>query len=246
MKKRASQNSSDVKKKNKQDTEKRDFLIAVGIIAGIVALILCAHFLPPIWEKFIQNMKTVDFSQGENYIIDEDGNKFFALNRSVKAIKPSTFHGEMGMVKYHLIPDGKEDTNPPKYIVEVEDGYSGTVYRSEGEEDITIKDFVPHSADICLPESSYPHDNFFRDNKDDNALVKLVYDTLVNGEEETYPLDTTQLLRINLKSDVFPGLYYSVAYFKDKNGKTYLEDIGGRKAVLCPDELTVRLGTTEE
>ncbi len=238
------------KEKQKLIKEKRDFKIALIIVIVIIAILVSTLFLPDLIKKIKYKASLVKLTAVESYLLDEDGNKYYALNRSVEAVNTDGVFGILDGKEYCFIDFMHIDGVPPSYIVECNDQLKGTVLRINNAADISLSTFMPVSADICAKESDYPFDYFVAPDeylnnggtsRNDEEYVNLIYDTLTKGEEVAPPKEQVSSLRIKLKSQRYPGLYYTVAFATDENGISYLCDIGSGKYVVSPDKLTVRL-----
>ncbi len=239
-----------LKEQLKRSKEKREFKIALIIVIVIVAILVSTMFLPDLIKEWKYKASLVKLTAKDSYLLDENGNKYYTLNRSVEAINTDGVFGLLEGHEFCYIDFMKTDGAPPSYIVEHKNGIKGTVLRIESAPDITLADFMPVSADICLKDSDYPYDYFIAPDeylsnsgtsKNDEEYINLIYDTLTNGKEVNPPKQQVSALRIKLKSQKYPGLYYSVIFSTDENGISYLGDIGSGKYVFAPDKLTVRL-----
>ncbi len=234
----------------KAKKEKKEFIIATVIVIALILALVLSFFLPDLIKEWKYKLSLVSFTRTENYIEDENGNKFFISNRSVEAIGEDGVYGLLDGKEYRFIGFMHEKDKTPSYIVEFENGTKGAVLRLEGAEEITISNFAPVSADICFATSDYPYDYLVAadkyldnggNNKNDEEYIQLIYDSLVNGKEVPSPMAQESASRIKLKSKKYPGLYYTVMFITDKNGISYLQDVGSGKCVLSPDKLTVRM-----
>lgn len=234
----------------KEEKEKKDFKIALIIVGVIVLIFVSCLFLPDLIKEWSYKASLEKLVAEESYLLDEEGRKYYALNRSVEAVNTDGVFGLLDGEEYCFIDFMHEDGVPPSYIVEYKNQTKGTVLRLQSALDITLERFMPVSADICSSNSDYPHDYFIApdeylgnggENRNDEEYVNLIYDSLVSGEEVSAPLTHASSLRIRLKSQRYPGLYYTVSFVTDENGISYLCDIGSGKYVHCPDKLTVRL-----
>ncbi len=242
------------KKEQKQKQEEREFKIALAIVCSIVAIGAITYFsvkhLPSIIEEWRYRASIVDLTQSENYISDENGNKFYLTNRSVEAINTDGVYGVLGGSQYCFINFMNEEGKTPNYIVEYKNETKGDVLRLESAEDITLSSFEAISADICPASSNYPNDYFVApdeylnnggNSRNDEEYINMICEALEKGEKASEPLTQSSSTWIKLKSKKFPGLYYSVVFTVDENEIAYLYDIGSGKYVYAPDKLTVRL-----
>ncbi len=243
-------NEKQNKEKIKFEKEKRDFQIALIIVGAIIIILISSVFLPDLIKEWKYKASLSKLVAEESYLIDEDGNKYYALNRSVEAVNTDGVFGLLDGDEYCFIDFMHVEGTPPAYIVEYKNKIKGTVLRHSSAANITLSNFMPVSADICSGASDYPYDYFVAPdeylqnggtNRNDEEYINLIYDTLTAGEEVTPPKQQVSSLRIKLKSQRYPGLYYTVIFATDENGISYLYDIGAGKYVLCPDKLTVRL-----
>lgn len=252
MKNKNNKNKSD--KQNKQNQkikqENKEFKIALIIVAAVVMILISAIFLPPLIKQWIYKASLSKLVAEDSYLVDEDGNKYYALNRSVEAVNTDGVFGLLDGDEYCYIDFMHTEGVPPAYIVEYKNNVKGTVLRLQNTADITLKTFMPISADICTQYADYPIDYFVAPdeylenggtNRNDEEYINLIYDALINGEEMPTPSKQEKTLRIKLKSKKYPGLYYTVIFTTDENGISYLYDIGSGKYVSCPDKVTVRL-----
>jgi competence protein ComGC len=239
-----------IKEQQKLSKEKREFKIALIIVIVIVAILLSTLFLPDLIKEWKYKASLVKLTAKDSYLLDEDGNKYYTLNRSVEAVNTDGVFGLLDGKEFCFIDFMHTDGVLPSYIVEHTNGIKGSVLRLESASDITLSDFSPVSADICTKDSEYPYDYFVApdeylnnggSSRNDEEYINLIYDALTKGEEVNPPKQQVSSLRVKLKSQKYPGLYYSIAFSTDENGISYLCDIGSGKYVLSPDKLTVRL-----
>ncbi len=247
--KKTSENRSIKEQKKKSSKEKKEFIIALCIVIFIVFLLVISKFLPGMIDDLKYKMSLVEFTMGENCIIDDEGNTFYMLSPAVEAINEDTLYGNMEDMEFYRIYFMTNEGETPKYIVENLGEYLGYVYRLESEENITLSNFDSIAADIFLSEAETPHDHFIAHDKylenggsssNDEDMVNLLTESLLNGEPTSAPTVSSSL-KIKLKSQKYPGLYYVTMYIEDESGVSYLYDVGSGKYVNCPDELTVRL-----
>lgn len=252
MKNKQNKSKKDIlnKQKEKEKQENKEFKIALIIVASVLVIIISAIFLPPVIKEWIYKASLVKLTAEDAYLLDEDGNKYYALNRSVEAVNTDGVFGLLDGDEYCYIDFMHEDGVPPAYIVERKDNVKGTVLRIQSAADITLSTFMPVSADICTQYAEYPYDYFVAPDeylgnggtsRNDEEYINLIYEALTTGKEVNPPKDTKTTIRIKLKSQKYPGLYYTVVFNTDENGISYLYDIGSGKYVSCPDKVTVRL-----
>ncbi|MBE6648230.1 MAG: hypothetical protein E7614_01775 [Ruminococcaceae bacterium] len=234
----------------KSEKEKKEFIIALVIVGVLVLAFILSFFLPDLIKEWKYKLSLVSFTQTETHVTDENGNKYYVLNRSVEAISTDGVYGLLEDKEYRFIGFMHEKDQTPLYIVEHERDMKGMVLRLETAEEITISNFSPISADICFATSDYPYDYLVAadkylenggNNKNDEEYINLIFDALVDGKEVPSPMTQESASRIKLKSQKYPGLYYTVMFITDKNGISYLQDVGSGKCVLSPDKLTVRM-----
>jgi hypothetical protein len=239
-----------IKETAKIQKEKRDFKIALIIVISIVAILISSLFLPDLIKEWIYKSSLSKLKAEESYLVDEKGNKYYALNRAVEAVSTDGVFGLLGEDEYCFIDFMHEDGVPPAYIVEYKNQIKGTVLRINNAANITLANFMPVSADICQNTNDYPFDYFVAPDeylgnggtsRNDEEYVNMIHEALTTGEEVSPPMNQETALRIKLKSQKYPGLYYTVIFATDENGISYLCDLGSGKYVLCPDKLTVRL-----
>jgi|GEM_PF-5060962 len=242
------------KKIQKRKQEDREFKISLIIVCGIVAFFGIIYFsvnhLPSLIEEWKYKSNISNLSQTKDYITDEKGNNFYQTNRSVEAINTDGVFGILDGTQYYFINFMHEEGKIPNYIVEYKNETKGDVLRLETAEEITLSSFSPISADICPSTSNYPNDYFVApdeylnnggNSRNDEEYINMICNALLNEEEVKRPLNQKDSTWIKLKSQKFPGLYYSVVFMTDENDIAYLYDIGSGKYVYAPDKLTVRL-----
>ncbi len=246
-----SKKNANLKKRQQED---KNFKISLSITCAILLVFVLGFFgtkyLPDLIKEWKYKASLVDFTRQESYIVDENGNKFYATNRSLEAINTDLAYGLLDGAEYRFISFMHEEGKIPEYIVRYENGQKGEVLRLENAKNITLSDFLPVSADICPSNSSYPNDYFIahdkylqngKNNKNDEEYINMVFDSLTKGEEVSPPLTQKSSVWLKLKSQKYPGLYYCVVFVLDENEIAYLYDVGSGKYVLAPDKLTVRL-----
>jgi hypothetical protein len=240
-----------MKSKTKKNTnQNKEFTIALIIVLIVVAIVVSTIFLPDLIREWRYRASLVDFVASDTYITDENGNKFYALNRSVEAINTDGVYGLLDGDEYCYIDFMKKEGETPEYIVEYKNKTMGTVLRRDDVGDVTLSVFEPISADICSSTTEYPFDYFIApdeylenggNKRNDEEYMNLIFNSLMNEKEVNAPEKQASALRLKLKSKKYPGLYYTVVFMTDENGISYLYDVGSGKYVLSPDKLTVRL-----
>ena len=144
MKSTKSKNTNSKEQKN----QNKEFIIALIIVIIIVSVFVSTIFLPDIIADLKYKASLVDLVASDTYITDENGNKYYALNRSVEAINTDGVYGLLDDDEYCFIDFMKKEGEAPDYIVEYRGKIKGTVLRLESAAEITLADFQPVSADI--------------------------------------------------------------------------------------------------
>lgn len=131
------------------------------------------------------------------------------------------------------------------------------VYRASSIEEITVKNFNPVAVDVyvegtdsrylasfyCSPDL-LPDELKKNGQQDDSALVYSIRDSMINDQRVTVAENDIleeDMYHLRLLSADYPGLYYDLLFFTDKNGEEYLMDRGTGEYVLARDDLVTRM-----
>ena len=191
-------------------------------------------------------------SDDKGFIIDDTGIGYILCGRSVNALKVGEVYArDQYGNEYCRIPHEE----PARFLCD-NDKDLPRVYRAEGVEDITIKNFNPVAAYLYLEgEVSLYIDMFVAEakytgkgNKDDDSEYTYALRDAMTTQEPvllTAPtindVDSDYTVFIRLLSPDYPGLYYEVVFWRDFNGVNYLEDRSTGYSYLCPYKVTARL-----
>ena len=174
------------------------------------------------------------------------------------ALKPVTvgdLYAEAESGKYYQIPY----QDPKDFLCDLDEA-SGVsyVYRNAASQpEVTLERFDAIAAWVYIEglESTligqfYADDEFLPEEKrglnpsQDTALVRSVTAALTEGEPVEVPDSSytdADTFYLRMLGSVYPGLYYNVCFFADTDGNHYLEDMGTRKIVRCPEEVKIRM-----
>ncbi len=171
---------------------------------------------------------------------------------AVRPLKVGEEYATDGENTYYTIPWQE----PKEFICDNVEGIS-YVYRADTLEDITINNFEPVAAFVYIEgEASLAVDTFYaaqeylpeelrgEDRRDDSELVYGIRDALKEGERVTVTeseIDSENDFYLRLLSAKYPGLYYTVIFYSDTHGRSYLKDRGTGESVVAPVDLVVRI-----
>lgn len=198
--------------------------------------------------------KSIKLQSNDLGLFDKESNIQYIVcaRRAVKPLQVGAEYATDGENTYYKIPWEKAE----RFICDQIEGDSW-VYRASTVEDITINNFNPISALVYLEgerslyvstffceEKYLPEEKKNEDNQDDSAIIYAIRDVLISGERVTVAINNISYedeYFIRLMSVDYPGIYYTVVFFTDKNGEAYLRDRGTNDVVLAPDNVVLRM-----
>lgn len=212
----------------------------------IICLVLTAVFLLSGCDDKLK------VEQNDKGFYDEDNNiQYVACSEfAVRPLEVGEEYAADGDNTYYKIPWQE----PKEFLCDNIEGIS-FVYRASNIEDITINSFKPISALVYLSDSLYVSTLYCEQKylteelqsenaRDDSEIIYSIRDALVDGERVTVAenkISYEDEFYIRLLSAKYPGLYYTVIFFTDVDGKAYLKDRGTGECVLAPENVIIRM-----
>lgn len=218
-------------------------------LISLAAVVLAVSFL-----YGCGNAKRAEMNESGFTIAEDESAYLLCSPFALKPITVGEVYAAAGDTSFYRIPY----QDPSEFLCD-KDAASGSsyVYRSKQLPEVTLESFGAVAAWVYIEgiESTmvgqfYADDEFLPEEKrglnpsQDTSLVRKIASALSSGTAVEVPDSSytdADTFYIRMLGPNYPGLYYNVCFFADKEGNYYLEDMGTFKIVDCPAEVAIRM-----